>query len=104
MVFSGESYQGSGDLVQAGPYVGGGGAAGMTAVGVTGVGPGHGMPVAAFHPGAGGVAQPVRTDLLGVYPGQLCADPRPEVVVAAVGPRPAVSGARAAAALVAAVA
>jgi hypothetical protein len=41
---------------------------------VAGVGVGHGVAEVAFHPGRGGVAQPVRADLLSCDPGQVLPD------------------------------
>jgi hypothetical protein len=49
---------------------------------VAGVGVGDGVAEVAFHPGQGGVAQPVGADLLGGDPGQVLANAMLRVVVA----------------------
>ena len=57
------------------------------AVGVAGVGAGDGVAEVALDPGQGGVPDPVDADLLGPHPGQVLADPDPQVVISAAGDR-----------------
>lgn len=52
---------------------------------MAGVGAGDAVAEVAFHPGEGGVAQPVGGDAVGGDPGQLIAEAVSEVVVASVG-------------------
>jgi hypothetical protein len=85
-----ERGQCGGDFGEGGADVGGGGAGVAVAVGVSGVGAGDGVAVVSFHPGQGGVPEPVGADLLGGDPRQVLADAVPEVVVAAGGDRAAV--------------
>lgn len=54
---------------------------------MAGVGAGDRVAEVAFDPGEGGVPQPVGADLLDGYPGQVCAEALPQVVVAAGGDR-----------------
>jgi hypothetical protein len=77
MRLSGEGRKSGGDLVDVGADVGGGGAGVAAPVGVPCVGMGHGVAEVAFHPGQGGVAQPVGADLLDGYPRQVLADALP---------------------------
>src|SRR5690349_17827441 len=89
--FAGEGGECSGDFVDAGSDVCCCGANGSVGVDVAGVGTGDGVAEVALDPGEGGVAEPVDGDLLGSYPGQVSAEPCPEVVVAASGERSSVA-------------
>jgi hypothetical protein len=81
--FTGEGGECSGDFVELGADVGGGGWS--SGAGVAGVGAGYAVAVVAFDPGDGGVAEPVSGDVLGGDPGEVGAEAVPEVVVSAGG-------------------
>src|SRR5712691_10018422 len=91
--FSGEDGEGGRHLGQAGPDVGGHGAHGACSspvVLVAGVGFGDGEAEVALYPGQYGVPDPVHADLEGLDPGEVLAEPPPQMLVALHGDRPAV--------------
>ena len=70
--------------------VGGHGPASPAVVFVPGIGLGHGETEVALDPGQDRVSYPMHADLLGRHPGEVLAEPPPEIVVTPGGDRLAV--------------